>query len=63
MNNFTDLLTYILDLKYSKFINKKSNICIHKDCFKYSCFNYINKKISKYCKNHKLHNMVDIRHK
>jgi hypothetical protein len=37
---FKDLVTIILDLKYSKFINKKSNICIHKDCKKQASFNY-----------------------
>jgi uncharacterized protein YajQ (UPF0234 family) len=63
MIEFKDLLTIILDLKYSKIINKKYNICIHNDCNKHTCFNYKNKSKALYCKQHKLPDMVDIKHK
>jgi uncharacterized protein YajQ (UPF0234 family) len=60
MNNFKDLLSIILDLKYSKYIKKKSNICIYNNCNKQASFNYKNKSKALYCKNHKLTNMIDI---
>jgi hypothetical protein len=63
MIEFKDLLTIILDLKYSKIINKKYNICIHKDCNKYANFNYKNELKALYCKQHKLPDMVDIKSK
>lgn len=47
MENFKDLLVIILDLKYSKYINKKSYICIYKDCSVSACFNYIYNKKTK----------------
>jgi uncharacterized protein YajQ (UPF0234 family) len=63
MDRFNDLLTIIVDLKYSKFINKKSRICIYNNCNKQASFNYINNKLRLYCKNHKLNDMVDIKNK
>ena len=39
-----DLLTIVLDLKYSKFIKKKYSIYINKDCIKQPIFNYKDKK-------------------
>jgi hypothetical protein len=63
MDRFNDLLTIIVDLKYSKFIKKKYNICIYNNCTKYASFNYINNKLRLYCKNHKLINMVDVKSK
>jgi len=60
MENFKDLLVIILDLKYSKYINKKSCICIYKDCNVSACFNYIYNKQRLYCNKHKLDNMINI---
>jgi hypothetical protein len=60
MENFKDLLVIILDLKYSKYINKKSYICIYKDCSVSACFNYIYNKKRLYCNKHKLNNMINI---
>ena len=57
---FTDLINIILDLKYSKYINKKSSICISKDCYLKASFNYLNNKKRLYCNNHKLDNMINI---
>jgi hypothetical protein len=62
MENFTDLLTIVLDLKYSKFINKKCRICIYNGCTKRMNFNYLNCKKALYCKEHKLNDMVDVLH-
>ena len=63
MTEFNDLLTIILDLKYSKFINKKYRICIYNGCFKQASVNYLNKSKALYCSTHKLDNMVDIKSK
>jgi hypothetical protein len=63
MTEFKDLLTIILDLKYSKFINKKYRICINKDCNKNPAFNYKNESKRLYCSVHKLDNMIDIKNK
>jgi len=63
MEEFKDLLTIILDLKYSKFINKKNRICIYFQCNKRANFNYINKKQLLYCSIHRLEDMIDIAHK
>ena len=60
MTEFKDLLTIILDLKYSKFINKKYRICINKNCNKSSAFNYKNESKRLYCLSHKLDNMINI---
>lgn len=60
MNSFNDSLTIILDLKYSKYINKKSSICIYNGCKTRACFNYLNKSKVLYCFKHKLNNMINI---
>lgn len=60
MNNFKDLLTIVLDLQYSKYINKKLYICIKKDCKIKSSFNYIYKNKPTYCIAHKLDNMINV---
>lgn len=60
MSNFNDQLTITLDLKYSKYINKKSSICIYNNCMKKSCFNYVNTKKRLYYNTHKLNNMINI---
>ena len=63
MIEFNDLLTILLDLKYSKFIKKKSNTCINAGCYKHSNFNYKYKPNTLYCKTHKLNNMINIKSK
>ena len=63
MTEFRGLLTIILDLKYSKFIKKKYNICINNKCSKISNFNYKNESKALYCADCKLENMIDIKSK
>jgi hypothetical protein len=53
----------MLDLKYSKFIKKKNRICISNGCNKQSSFNYKLKQKFLYCLNHKLNNMINVKHK
>ena len=60
MDNFKDLLTIVLDLKYSKYINKKSSNCIYNNCIKIACFNYKIAKKRLYCNKHKLDSMINI---
>jgi hypothetical protein len=60
MTEFSNLLTIVLDLKYYKFIKKKSNICIYNSCKTRACFNYLNKSKVLYCSTHKLNNMINI---
>jgi hypothetical protein len=60
MDSFKDSLTIILDLKYSKYINKKSGLCVNINCYKRACFNYINTKKRLYCNIHKFDNMINI---
>lgn len=60
MAEFKDLLTIILDLKYSKFVNKKYRICIYFQCNKRANFNYKNKKQLLYCQSHKQFNMINV---
>ena len=57
-----DLLSIILDLKYSKFIKKNYRICIYFQCNKRANFNYINKKQLLYCQLHKKVDMIDVAH-
>jgi hypothetical protein len=60
MNNFFDQITIILDLNYSKYINKKPSNCIYNNCMKIACFNYNHTKKRLYCNKHKLDSMVNI---
>lgn len=60
MGNFSDSLKIILDLHYSKFIKKKSRICIFKDCNKSASYNYLNKTKCLYCSKHKSADMFDV---
>jgi hypothetical protein len=60
MNNFIDQITIILDLNYSKYINKKLSNCIYNNCMKIACFNYNHTKKRLYCNKHKLDSMVNI---
>lgn len=60
MNSFNDSLTIVLDLKYTKYIKKKSSICIYNGCKTRAYFNYLNKSKVLYCFKHKLNNMINI---
>lgn len=60
MENFKDLLTIILDLKYSKYIKKKSCICIYNSCNTRASFNNLNNSKVLYCSKHKLNYMINI---
>lgn len=57
MNNFKDKLSIILNIKYSKFINKKAKFCKYNDCEKEASYNFENCKSRIYCNSHKLNNM------
>ena len=39
-------------------IDVKSKRCLEENCNKQPCYNYINKKVVIYCKNHKKENMI-----
>ncbi len=41
----------------------KSKKCIYENCNKQPLFNLINEKKPIYCSNHKLENMIDVKHK
>lgn len=60
MIDFNEQIIIILDLKYSKYINKKSLICINNKCNKRACFNYKDTQQRLYCNIHKLNNMINI---
>ncbi len=60
MDNFEDILSIVLDIKYSKFIKKKSKFCNYNECQKEASYNYKNNKIRLYCKSHKLNNMINV---
>ena len=46
-----------------QFIKKKSNICVYDYCKTRSTYNYDNESKALYCNEHKLANMIDIKHK
>ena len=60
MDNFKEMLSIVLDIKYSKFIKKKAKFCNYNGCQKEASYNYENNKNRIYCNSHKLNNMVNV---
>lgn len=54
MSDIKEMLSIVLDIKYSKFIKKKAKFCNYNGCQKEASYNYENNKSKLYCNSHKL---------